>query len=232
MLLLDDDSEPQPHMIRTMKEVYLVNAVTCDTEVDWEKTNMANMEEGQRNVSILAPQLQDVGSGNVQPYIVPFLGLFFRRKYCLPEHGYLAGVLAVIASGSLIKAELFREIGLMREGFFIDYVDTEFCLRAKTRGHNIMVVCNALLSHRLGNKVNHSLGPMQVTTSNHSPERRYTIFRNRTKVWREYWTRIPSYIIYDFMAALYDLCRIAAFEKQSKAKLKAAWRGFREGCKS
>jgi rhamnosyltransferase len=51
----------------------------------------------------------------------------------------------VIASGCLIPATALQAVGWMREDFFIDWVDTEWCLRARDRGYRIYGVCAALL---------------------------------------------------------------------------------------
>ena len=39
---------------------------------------------------------------------------------------------------------VFSDVGLMREGFFVDYVDTEWGLRAKTIGLDICGVFSVL----------------------------------------------------------------------------------------
>lgn len=50
----------------------------------------------------------------------------------------------IISSGGLFSAEALRDVGLMRDDFFIDYVDTEWCMRArrKWREHNYRVETN------------------------------------------------------------------------------------------
>lgn len=65
----------------------------------------------------------------------------------------------IISSGALFSVEALRDVGLMREDLFIDYVDTEWCMRArrKWREHNyrvetarcwkIYMVRDALMGH-------------------------------------------------------------------------------------
>lgn len=62
-------------------------------------------------------------------------------------------VLHSISSGSLFSVSILREVGLMNEGLFIDYVDIEWCLRAKYFGYDILVVNKARLKHSLGNSL-------------------------------------------------------------------------------
>jgi len=53
-------------------------------------------------------------------------------------------------SGCLTSIKMFNVIGEFKDSFFIDYVDTEYCLRAKENGFKI-IIC-----HRIGMK--HPLG--------------------------------------------------------------------------
>ncbi len=197
VLLLDDDSLPQPQMVAKL------------------------LKYANKQTAILAPALQEPHSTHISRIVVPRWFGFQRIRPLKPEKA-----LAVIASGSLISTHALQNIGLMREDFFIDYVDVEWCLRARHHGYEIWVIPEATLQHRLGNKTRNFGG---FITSNHSPERRYTIFRNRTICWKAYLTKRPRYLLYDMMAALYDIGRIAIFEQQRLGKLKAALRGFWHG---
>jgi rhamnosyltransferase len=49
---------------------------------------------------------------------------------------------------------VFSDVGLMREGFFVDYVDTEWGLRAKTIGLDICGVFSVQMQYRMGLSVN------------------------------------------------------------------------------
>ena len=56
----------------------------------------------------------------------------------------------VITSGSLFELEIFRTLGLFREEYRIDAVDTEWCFRAWSRGASVWMAPNALMPHRIG----------------------------------------------------------------------------------
>ncbi len=56
----------------------------------------------------------------------------------------------LIASGTLIPAAALRAVGEMDEGLFIDKVDTDWCLRAASAGWPLVGVPAARLQHRLG----------------------------------------------------------------------------------
>jgi len=58
--------------------------------------------------------------------------------------------LTLITSGSLIATEALKEIGDMREDFFIDHVDIEWCHRARAHGFRLFGTSNARIFHRMG----------------------------------------------------------------------------------
>ncbi|KRM88659.1 glycosyltransferase [Liquorilactobacillus vini] len=75
---------------------------------------------------------------------VPFLGKqnVFRRQYQLvPE---------IISSGSVIAKQMFIKLGLFSEELFIDFVDYEWCWRARQHGYHVFVDQNVFLKHQLG----------------------------------------------------------------------------------
>jgi rhamnosyltransferase len=59
----------------------------------------------------------------------------------------------VISSGSLIDAAAFRAVGPFREDFFIDAIDVEWCLRARSRGYTCWMAADLPMPHRLGSGV-------------------------------------------------------------------------------
>jgi GT2 family glycosyltransferase len=47
----------------------------------------------------------------------------------------------------IVKKEVFREVGMLDEEFFLYYEDADFCLRAKRKGFNSLVVPEAIAYH-------------------------------------------------------------------------------------
>lgn len=84
----------------------------------------------------------------------------------------------LIASGCLIPSEALKAVGLMNEGYFIDHVDTEWCLRARHLGWEIFGVCGAMLDHTLGDSVIRVWLGRWREVPVHSPVRDYYMFRN------------------------------------------------------
>lgn len=76
-----------------------------------------------------------------------------------------------IASGSLIPKEVIEDVGLMREDLFIDSLDLEWCLRAKSKGYDIVMTSNTSMIHSIGEGANNKI-------ESHSSFREYYICRN------------------------------------------------------
>ena len=80
-------------------------------------------------------------------------------------------------------------IGAFREEFFIDSVDYDYCLRARSRGFRVIKLCRVGMIHSLGEAEQNDIGPLKVYTTNHNPMRRYYMFRNSTVLAREYFLK-------------------------------------------
>ncbi|MBV9625971.1 MAG: glycosyltransferase [Acidobacteria bacterium] len=85
----------------------------------------------------------------------------------------------VITSGSMVRRDVVEKIGLPRSDFFIDFVDYEYCLRARSHGYKIAVTTRAKLYHEIGKarRVRFFLG-RQHLWSQHHPFREYYFSRN------------------------------------------------------
>ncbi|WP_417648500.1 rhamnosyltransferase [Enterobacter hormaechei] len=87
----------------------------------------------------------------------------------------------VISSGCLIRRELLQKIGFMLDSLFIDYVDTEWCLRAFYHGFSVHIIKNAKMVHSIGDNTISFLG---FNVPIHSPVRRYYRVRNSLVLFR------------------------------------------------
>lgn len=152
------------------------------------------------------------------------------QRVPLPEDGVLETTI-IITSGALTRTSTHHDLGGFREDFFIDYVDTEYCLRAQSAGHKVLAVGAAALTHRLGSKRRvRRLGYTAVPMF-HDPTRVYYIHRNRIPMYRMYARAFPHWFLFDLTAAVYNLFRIAIFEDRRWAKLVEAAAGTVDGCR-
>jgi rhamnosyltransferase len=114
----------------------------------------------------------------------------------------------LIASGSLIRAAVLQEVGLMCEGLFIDWVDIEWALRAGNLGYLHFVIPKAVMLHSIGDKYVNVGGR---TINLHNDIRNYYIVRNACNLilnpimGRRFRTnvllKIPAYVLFYTLAS-------------------------------
>lgn len=104
----------------------------------------------------------------------------------------------IIASGTLIPMGVIDEVGGLCEKLFIDGLDLEWCIRAKSKGYKIYITSKTKLTHQLGNGNKNKI-------LSHSPQREYYIVRN------DVWISKQQYIPwgYRFRKTLTPVCRLA-----------------------
>lgn len=137
---------------------------------------------------------------------------------------------SVITSGSLLSLSAYTAIGPFRDEFFIDYVDVEFCLRARAAGYRVVQTLVPLMSHTVGDPTSHKALWETQWTSNHSAERRYYMARNNTALLREYGTSGRSSWQWKSITRCFRLCkRIAFFERDKTDKIAAVAQGWWDG---
>lgn len=122
-------------------------------------------------VAALAPAFFDTHANRVRPLIrhAPFVHAF------APAPG-LNRVADAIASGMLIPAPVLQAVGPMREDFFIDWVDIEWCWRARNlHGREVIAVGDVVIRHALGDGLV-DFRSRRITFR--SPLRHYYIIRN------------------------------------------------------
>lgn len=155
-------------------------------------------------------------------------GLFFARRFC-PENGMLADALMVIASGSLVTRRVYGLVGGMREDFFIDYVDWEYCLRAREKFGVPTVVCGAaVLDHARGERVGRRVLGITVHPPGYSAMRYEHIFRNRACLLRAYFFKSRGFSSFELVATVRDLI-LLLFEQRPFALLWLALRSWFSG---
>jgi rhamnosyltransferase len=137
---------------------------------------------------------------------------------------------SVITSGSFLSLAAYGAIGPFRNEFFIDYVDTEYCYRARALGFKIIETREPLMSHSIGAQTLHRVGWSAKWTTNHSADRRYYIARNNTVLLREYGTSHGGSWRFKSVMRCWRLCkRIAFFEEDKLAKIRAVAQGWWDG---
>jgi rhamnosyltransferase len=131
----------------------------------------------------------------------------------------------IISSGSVVAAEVFQQVGLMEEDFFIDYVDLEWCIRCCRAGFSIQVIPSVTMPHSIGNKV---VNTGAFTTFVHSPLRTYYRVRNPFLLLRM--QHVPRlFAIHEIAAALVHHLLQWRHSQNRSLHLRMGWRGLFDG---
>ena len=134
----------------------------------------------------------------------------------------------VITSGSLVDTGLATAIGGFRADYFIDQVDHEFCLRARARGHRVIISCKPVMTHSVGSPGGARL-PFLGVLPNHSPVRKYYIARNTVVTIADYWRQEPVWCLRRLTRLLLGLGEMALLEKDRFSKVRAFAGGVMDG---
>jgi rhamnosyltransferase len=138
-------------------------------------------------------------------------------------------VVMLISSGMLIDVSVLADVGDMDETLFIDQVDTEWCLRARSLGYGCYMT-EAVLDHVLGDETRTVWAGRSRSVSTHSPERHYFNFRNSVVLYRR--SYVPaSYGIRDSvrLAKLFAFFTLTGPSRGRHARMMVA--GARDGWK-
>jgi len=185
--------------------------------------------ERSSDIAIVAPNILDIGSGRSSSFLQRRTQFLYERVMC--GQSALKDITTVITTGAMLRMDAFKAAGGFREDLFIDYVDTDFCLRLLQHGYRIWVACDAVLHHTFGSRRKIKKGPIVLFPTFHSPERWYTISRNRIQMIKSYGFRFPHWLFYETVATCFILFRMVLTEDQKipkiSALIKGTWDGFR-----
>lgn len=133
----------------------------------------------------------------------------------------------VITSGSIIPLSSIKKVGLMKEKLFIDFIDIEWCLRAK-KFKKIPVTFNRV-------KIKHFIGDYCLNLNNnkfpiHGPKRMYYYFRNSIYLYKKKYIDMNWKII-DISRNIFRIFFYLLFVNKKKSYLKYISLGLLHGFK-
>ena len=129
-----------------------------------------------------------------------------------------------MTSGALMKSETYQKLGPFEDQLFIDGVDTEYALRMRAAGYRI-VESNVVLNHSLGKMTPHVFAGRHIFVTNHNPQRRYFITRNRIVLLRRYWGKDREWTAYELTDFWKGTVALLLFEQDRWLKIKYMLRG-------
>jgi rhamnosyltransferase len=132
---------------------------------------------------------------------------------------------ALISSGMLVNIQTFNDVGGMDEDLFIDYVDFEWCWRARSKGYTCYRTKNLVMPHRVG------LGDKKIfnyVILTSAPIRYYYQYRNFLKLChRDY---VPTnWKIKEFIKRIFFLIYIPLVSGQKKLIWFNMFKGIKDG---
>lgn len=134
----------------------------------------------------------------------------------------------LISSGKVIPTKVFDTVGMMNEALFIDYVDTEWCFRAKNKGFHLFSSTRCEMTHTIGESSTSFLG---FTIPIHSPERRY--YRARNSIILLGLPHIPTAIaLREIAACIFHHAFFFLYKNDKKKYIRSLFAGFMDGIKT
>jgi len=212
VLLLDQDSAASPNMVDKLLAA-----------------ERALLERGER-VAAITPHIIDDRTGAC-PVAVRYRALGpLSAKKIYRDSGASCPEQTdnFVSSGSLIRMDALQALGEMRSDLFIDYVDTEWALRAHVAGFRSFCVPNATLNHKQGDNAKTLLGKdiylYNVLRYRYRIRNSVYLIRLRTMGWR--WraysvSRVPYHLI---IYSVFSTNRLRTFWLLLKA-LRDGWHG-------
>jgi len=208
VLILDQDSEPMPDM---------VDRLLAASE---------RLQSSGVPVAAVAPVYADSATGPASGFVR--LGwLDFKKQTTLPGQDVVEADF-VIASGSLVPVSVLDDIGLMDESLFIDHVDTEWCLRAQSKGYRLFGVPGARMVHTLGDRRSRIWFLRWRNVPYHSPFRYYYILRNSLLMQRRPYMPL-KWRVAEVLRCIRVVVFYGMFGRHRIACLRMMWRGIADG---
>lgn len=171
LLLMDQDSVPFQNAIERLLAAH------------------AELERGGHPVGCVGPRLIDMGTG-LQHGFHRIKGWRWVRVYPAEEDRTPVSCSNLNGSGTLLKAELFQELGGLDETFFIDHVDTEWAFRVLASGYLLFGIPEARFDHAMGEKSLRFWCFGWRIWPQRSPLRHYYLFRNAARLMKK--SYVPS----------------------------------------
>ncbi|TVQ42169.1 MAG: glycosyltransferase family 2 protein [Wenzhouxiangella sp.] len=204
VLLLDQDSVPTSTLVATLAE------------------GLDQASKQGRKVAAIGPVIRDQDSAEDAPFV----------RFALPFNKHLRGQDGVVScdflitSGTLINLDCWDEVGPMRDNWFIDSIDLEWCFRARRAGFEILGCFDTRLEHAIG-QLQYLIPGQRLAYRHHGPERLYTMMRNRLFLYR---SQAPAaWIVQDLLRAAAKFAWFSLLVPPRWKNTRAMLRGLREG---
>lgn len=156
-----------------------ISASFCDAMTQaWQKAVAVSPQP----VAAIGPRLQDPQTGRKTPFRKFSLWQRTDRQVSMATDLYDTDF--IISSGTLLSLPALKAIGYMKDVYFIDNIDLEWCFRARANGYSLYGTDATCLFHRIGEPSKNPLVNAGMMVE-HSPLRSYYSTRNRLHLRRQ-----------------------------------------------
>jgi rhamnosyltransferase len=131
-----------------------------------------------------------------------------------------------MTSGNLLSLHAYKDAGKFNEAYFIDYVDHEYCFRLRKKGYSIIQANRITINHKLGQIRQKKFLGIKLSSSNHSPLRRYYMMRNRLDFIKRYMWFDPKFCFRSIFAIAEETAKVILLEEHKGQKIKMSFAGF------
>ncbi|HET7307471.1 MAG TPA: glycosyltransferase [Gammaproteobacteria bacterium] len=204
ILLLDQDSEPQPDSVNQLLAAFL------------------QLERAGVRVGCVGPRLLDARTG-LQHGFHCIRGWRWTRQFPTEDELDPIECTNLNGSGTLMRTVLFRELKGLDALLFIDHVDTEWAFRVLANGYRLFGIPQATFRHSMGEDSLRFWFLGWRIWPRRKPLRHYYLFRNAVilmkrayvpSVWKV-WARVKLFLTFS-VHGLFDPDRITQLRQMIK----------------
>ncbi|MDH0834295.1 glycosyltransferase family 2 protein [Acinetobacter lwoffii] len=163
------------HILFFDQDSTISNNFVDDLIADYKKIAVGNTK-----IAAIGPRFIDENKGFYFPAL-RFNKYGLIDKISVDDIKVPTEVSFLISSGTLVSVNSLKSIGFMKEEFFIDFVDTEWCFRAISMGYKLYMSERAVMKHSIGDD---TLKIYNFNIPVHSGFRRYYRIRNLFFMWK------------------------------------------------
>jgi len=204
VISFDQDSRPAVGMVGQLQSAWLKAIVQTP------------------NVAAVGPATVDHQSGQDMSTFSPYN---WRRHRFLPSQNKTYVVDHLITSGCLTPCAVWQDVGPMTESLFIDWVDNEWCARARLKGYLLLMDGATKMPHSIG-EVSRPL--LWRRFHLHQPLRHYYLLRNALLIAKQ--SKFdPGWRMHHILYALRVIAASLLLGKQKLSRLSYACRGLVHG---
>lgn len=135
----------------------------------------------------------------------------------------------LISSGSVATKAALVACGPFREDYFIDDVDTEYCLRATRHGVGVFINPRVVLNHAIGEREERTFLGVRIRPSHHGALRRYYRCRNGLHLSLRNACRSPAFLVHNQKRLAHEFIGVLLYESKKWKKIAAIGLGIIHG---